>query len=475
MNVTVQQSDIPVEPWPERRIALNVIAGGIGYGSAGGVTRPGWTVRVSASGRHSADEGWALWSLDRDDTARLLNNNVHQLPYGTFEWMIPPIAHADGKARLFATRDYRKLVRASEFVDVVIPTMPPPREVTARDGSRKVIFTGRSVPRTQVRASLGGRNAEGTAADDRFEFALDNVARGTHAFSMVAVGLHDAPDSAPVQGTVKVAAPPAIPLNILFPEAGRRIRRVERVTGVAAPGSDIEVMIGEGAAVKTQANAGGAWEAARVESVDPGKAVLRARNVTTGELVDREVEVEHFSKFMVTQLAAGPLVDQNGLVTRRGAIAEGTGVPGTVIEVASRAPGNPFVELAAVSEDGVWVYQHVDESTAPLFGPGRVRLRVAGEDFEVTEVAVPQAPLVLTPRMGEVTAAVVRVSGVAVKEVSISMEDGITHKAKPDTKNAYRWEVTIGPLAPGTHTIDVATSSQEREKVTVHFAVNPPD
>lgn len=475
MNIAVQQSDIPVEPWPERRIALNVIAGEIGYGNAGGVTRPGLTVRVSASSRHGAEEGWALWLLNRQDKVLLLNNYVHQLPYGTFDWIIPPIAHADGKVRLFATRDYRKLVRASEFVDVVIPAMPLPREVTARDGARKVIFTGRSVPRTQVRASLGGRSAEATAADDRFEFALDNVAQGTHAFSMVAVGLHDAPDSAPVQGTVKVAAPPAIPLSILFPEVGRRIKRVERVTGVAAPGSAIEVMIGEGATVKTQANAGGAWEAARVEAVEPGKAVLRARNVNTGELVDREVEVEHFSKFMVTQLAAGPLVDQNGLVTRRGAIAEGTGVPGTVIEIASRAPGSPFVELAPVSEDGVWVYQHLDESSAPLFGVGRVRLRVAGEDFEVTEMAVPQAPLVLTPRPGGVTAAVVRVSGVAVKEVTISMEDGITHKAKPDTKNAYRWEVNIGPLAPGVHTIAVATSPSEREKVTVHFAVNASD
>lgn len=475
MNVTVDQSDIPVEPWPEQRIVLGVVAGDIGHGNAGGVTRPGLKIRVSASGRHSADEGWALWLLKGQGSAALLNNAVQQLPYGSFEWIIPPIAHADGKARLFATRSRHKLVRASEFVDVVIPAMPPPREVTARDGSRKVIFTGRTVPETKVRAMLGGRSAEAESRDGRFEFVLDKVAQGTHAFSVMAVGLNDAHDSAPVEGKVKVAPPANIPLSLLFPEEDRRIKRVERVTGVAAPGSDIEVTIGEGPAESTLANAGGAWEAARVEAGEPGKVVLRARNVTTGELVERNVEVEYFSRFVVTQLAAGTLVDENGLVTRRGAIAEGTGVPGAVIEVAARLPGNPFVELATINEEGRWAYRHVDVSSAPLFGGGRVRLRVAGEDFEVVEVAGAQAPLVLSPQPGDVTAARLRVSGVAAREVTVTTGDGTTHKAVPDTKNDYRWEVEIGPLAPGVHAIDVATSPSEREKVTVHFAVNASD
>ncbi|MDI6649287.1 hypothetical protein QL693_20065, partial [Bacillus altitudinis] len=69
---------------------------------------------------------------------------------------------------------------------------------------------------------------------------------------------------------VVVATAPAIPLRLLFPEEGRKISRLTRVTGTARPKTRVEVSVGGGPVAVTEANAGGAWEVSEARSETPG-------------------------------------------------------------------------------------------------------------------------------------------------------------------------------------------------------------
>lgn len=456
------------DPRPDQKIELHVSSRGIGFGPAA-ASGLGLRLRISARGRHSAAAGWALWLVGKDGGVFLLNYSMHQLPWGEFDWLSPPDAHEGRKLRLFASRSQLDPTRVSDFVDVDIPDMPPPTEVTARDGSRRVIFTGRTLPGTRVVARLNGRTVESTGKE-RFQLIMDDVAGGTYAYAVQTLPLGDAAASASVKGSVSVGAPAAIPLAFQFPEVGRRIPRLERVTGVAAPGSEIRVVLGGGEPVTTMANAGGAWEVRRITSEHHGPVLLVAENLTTGEVVQRDVEVEYFPAWQITRLVVGPIVDENGLLARRGTIVEGTGEPGAVIEIAVR---NEFVELARVTDDGTWAYR-VQDGSSLVTNP--VRLRAVGDPVERKERAEQQAPLILHPPQGALVEGDVVVSGVCARPLKLETEDGASHVAKPDQNNNYRWEVKLPALSPGLHTLRAhADPKAVREVAVLTFAVSAPD
>ncbi len=459
----------PGEPRQDGRIELRATSLGIGLGS-GAAAGLGLRLRIFARGEHSAGAGWALWQVRKDGTVTLLNNAIHQLPWGQFDWLSPPLAHEGRTLRLFASRSQRDPARVSDFVDVDIPAMPPPTEVTARDGSRRVIFTGRTLPGARVAVSMEGRSVE-SGGEERFQLIMDDVAQGTYTYTAMTLALNDAAPSTGVTGSVSIGAPAAIPLALLFPEVGRRIPRVEKVTGVAAPRSEIRVRLGDGAPETTRADAGGAWEIKRAISAVHGPVVVVAENLTTGEVVRRNVEVEHFPQWQVTRLVVGPIVDENGLVARRGTLVEGRGDPGTVIEVAVR---NAFVELATVDSNGEWSYRVHDAPS--LVGGGRVHLRAVGDPLERQELAEPQGPLILHPSHGVLVEGDVVVSGVSARRVTLEMEGGATYVAEPDKADNQRWDVRLPPLPPGLHTLSARVSPHPvREVARVTFAVSAVD
>ena len=472
MNTSDVQSDPSFNPRPEKRIVLTVHDAKIGIGRELGDSFAGLKLRLSAQGEHSVDEGWALWQLDGSGNAHLLNGSMHQLPYGTINWVVRPEAYRDGKARLYASRSQTDPARVSEFVDVKIPPMPRPEEVSARDGARKVIFTGKSVPLTNVRATLGDREVTGSSGNGPFQLVMDGVPNGTHAYKVVAVGLGDAADSTVVEGKV-VLDTPAVQMVLLYPEAGRRIKRIEKVTGTAAQHTKVRVTLAGGTPVEVDVNSSGHWEVPQIQAGKPGRGILEVESLGTGEVLYREVEVEHFSDITVTHVVGGLLVDETGVISRRGFIVAGTGEAGNWIEVASGGQKD-FVPLTSVGEDGRWEYRHLDEKTQPVFRPGTLYLRVSGDILEHMETMQKQGPIVLSPRPGDLTGETVRVSGVSAAPVEIIMEDGKTVRATPDMKNNYRWETQLGPLTPGAHTITVRNSPSEREKVEVSFFVNEP-
>ncbi len=455
-------------PRPGRWIELGASSGGIGSVPA---AAPGLGVklRISARGAHSPGEGWALWRVDGEGKATVLNHWMHQLPWGSFDWLSAPVAHDGRHLRLFASPSQLDPTRISDFVDVAIPGMPPPSEVAARDGSRRVIFTGRVLPGARVAISMDGRTVE-SSGEERFQLIMDDVAEGTYTYTAMTLALRDAAASTGVSGSVRVGEPPAIPLALLFPEVDRRIGRVERVTGVAAPGSELRVRVGDGAPELARANAGGAWEARRVISAHHGPVVIVAENLSTGEVVQRRVEVDYFPAWRIDRLVVGPIVDESGLVTRRGTLAEGTGDPGTVIEIGVR---NGFVELATADAEGAWTYR-VNDAPSLVVG-GRVRLRAVGDPLERQEQVEPQGPLILHPSHGALVEGDVVVSGVSARPVTLEVDDGVTYVAEPDKVN-QRWEVRLPPLPPGLHTLRARVSPHAvREVARVTIAVSAAD
>lgn len=422
--------------------------------------------RISASSRANPSAGYTLWSEDengqhhRHSTTKD-HGEMHLLPFGTRLWWADIILHAPRTMRFFAARERENPTRASDYVDVVLPAVPPPEDVSARNGVLKAIVTGRARPGVGVRCRAGEALVSGLAGGDgRWQLIID-LPTGMHTLQVVTVdGVLG--ESRPVPVTVDITSPPHLPLLLLFPERDRKVARLTRVTGSATPFSDIQATLGDGPLATTRANAGGAWEIKEIRSSVSGAVRLRVENLSTGEVVERPIEVEYFPAWSVTRLLAGTVVDENGLVIRGGVIATGTGDPGFVIEF-SRHPSGPWSTLATIGEDRHWRFEHLSYPPPAPFGPGPLLLRVAGDPVHQEYRVETQRPIILSPGEGESTGPRPLFRGTAPAPFQIVLADGTFLGVTPDRQTA-QWQVELGPLAPGVHAITArANPRAERE------------
>ncbi|MET0130689.1 MAG: hypothetical protein ABW207_08480 [Stenotrophomonas chelatiphaga] len=423
--------------------------------------------RISASTLLNPSAGYQLWSEDSEGklhrhSATKSSGEMHSQPFGTRQWWASVGKNSNRTMRFFAARERENPRRASEYVDVPLPEVPPPAEFTARDGVMKVVATGRVRPNASAQLSVSGRVTTVEANRDGRWTATVVAAEGTHTASAIALDVRLG-NSAPASTSVTVSAPPHIPLGLQFPEEGRKITRITRVTGVSTPYSDLQVSLGEGPPATATANPGGAWEVSEVRSERSGEVVLRVENLSTGEVVERRVEVDYFSPWSVSRLIAGPLVDETGLVTRFGAIAEGTGEHFDIIEFSVGRDG-PWTELSTVDENGVWRFEHLITPPPAPFRPGRLFLRTASDPLAQLHTVEFQAPIITSPREGAETGPTPVFSGTAVGPFDIELADGSKQHLRPDKEN--KWSIEVGPLAPGEHTIIARMSSRPQREIT---------
>ena len=361
--------------------------------------------------------------------------------------------------RFFGSDDLIEPTRDSRNVDIRLPTVPPATEVAARDATLGIIVTGRAHPGLQVRCSVGERSTTVSAGSGRWQAYL-SAPEGAHQVRVVVLG-YALGQSTVVTAEVAVSAPPAIPLQLQYPEIDRKISRVTRVTGSATPRSDIEVSLGGGTAT-AKANEGGAWEVPALQSDLSGPLGLLALNLTTGEAVERAVEVEYFPQWEVTELVAGPLMDETGLVTPVGAIARGTGDAGHTITLGRESnPNAPVLLEVPVEEDDRWEFRHTSSPPAPPFTRGVFHLRATGDPVPRTYRASVQAPLILVPEEGQATGPQPIMSGFAAVSFDLELPDGTTLQVA--RASDFSWRVQLPPLPPGIHVITARVRGEERE------------
>ena len=419
--------------------------------------------------------GYRLWSetesggFFRHSTTKRFGER-HLMPFGTLLWWANAVRHTTTTMRFFAAWEWENPVRVSNYVDVVLPVEESPTEFTARDGGSKVVCTGRVRPKGKVQVSVGDRSTTVEAQKDGRWRAIVDAAPGTHTASAVCLG-GPFPDSPAVSTQVVVGPAPAIPLLLLFPEEGRKISRLTRVTGTARPNTRVEVSLGGGPVVVAEAGPGGAWEVRQARSDRSGLVDLFVETPDTGEALHRNVEVDYFAEWDVTQLVAGPIVDENGLVTRSGAIAEGGGEVGDIIQYSVQGQ-EPWHDLATVGDDLRWRFKHVAPPPAkPPFRLGRLHLRSAGDPLPRQYNVEAQAPLITLPEEGTVAGSSAAFAGLAAFPFVLELPDGSTQRVTPDKD--HRWEIVLGPFAPGTHTVVARSgpSSQGRERTRRTFLV----
>lgn len=418
----------------------------------------------SASPLSGPETGFMLWSEGADGTSHRENEGKDWGNHHTFDfwkkrlWAAQARPHSAQTMRFFASLDYSDERRASNYVDVPLPTLPPPTELSARDGTLKVIIAGRAHPGVSVRCSVGDRSTTVSTGDGRWQAVLE-VPKGAHEVQAVVVG-PALGESAPTRTQVVVTDPPHIPLRLQYPEENRKIERITRVTGSATPHAEIQASLGGGTAT-TKANAGGAWEVSRLQSDQSGPLTLLVDNLTTGETVARAVEVDYFPQWDVTHLFAGPIFNESGQVTRAGAVAEGRGEQGDTIQYSVRGE-EPWTDLATVGEDLRWRFEHVaPPPPPPPFRLGRLYLRCPGDPLIRDYTVELQPPVITSPEEGAVTGPSVEFSGFAALSFDIELPDGVKQRVTLDKEHA--WKVVLGPFAPGIHTV-IARSSATNHK-----------
>lgn len=423
--------------------------------------------------------GYALWSEDPSgdlalhDTT-LAGGTMHQIPFGRFRWNAN-VTIADGRRKkFFVALERANPERASNYVEVAVPAVPPVTELSAQDAVLKVRVTGRA--RSQghpfvevpVKVTIGDASAMAYAdREGRWSATLPATA-GTHTVTATALGI-SLGDAAPVSIRVVVGPPPAVPLLILFPEEHRPITRLTRVTGTGVPMSDFHVRLGKGPVVTTTSNAGGAWEARDVQADKHGEVAIVVESAATGEIIERDVRVDYFPAWAVETLACGPTVSPEEPETPFGvAIADGSGEFARVIEY--RAPGTePWHPLGTVEESGRWAFlQHIPP--APPFRPmAPLELRCEGDPVVRTMRVEPPPPIILVPESGAVTGATPEISGVSATPLLVQLDDETEIPVRPEKG---RWKVTLGPLEPGEHTVTARHPPSTRGTNRVTFLVD---
>jgi len=408
---------------------------------------------ISASTLLNPSAGYQLWSEDGEGNLSRHSSTkegaeMHLQPFGTRRWWARVVLHSPGRMRFFAARERENPRRASDYVEITLPIVPAPTEFSARDGGMKVIATGKVRPGGKVRLSVAGQETTVTSAKSGQWTAILDAPMGTHEATAVALG-GILGESDPVSALVTVAPPPKIPLLLHFPEHGRKITRITRVTGSATPKSEIRVSLGDGPWATATANPGGAWEVGEARSDQSGAVILHVENLSTGEVLERPVEVEYFPQWDVSRLIMGPLVDENGLVTQAGAIAEGTGEPFAIIEFSADGR-DPWIELATADEDGRWRFEHLASPPPPPIRSRRIYLRSVGDPVKRLYTVETQAPIVITPREGEETGTTPVFSGIAPGPFQIELEGGNKQPVRPNADKT--WRIELGPFTPGVHT-----------------------
>lgn len=431
--------------------------------------------KITAKANVAHVDGYQLWSEDESGgffrhSSTKDNAEMHQRPFGTRLWWAHAIRHTATTMRFFAAWSRENPVRVSNYVDIVLPALPAPTEFSARDGGLNVICTGRALPYGEVLVRLDKTSSKVEAGKDGTWRAIIDTAPGTYTASAQCLG-GTLPDSPRVSVQVVVAEAPAIPLRLLFPEEGRKISRLTRVTGTARPKTRVEVSVGGGPVAVTEANAGGAWEVSEARSDTPGLVDVFVETPDTGEALRRSVDVESFPVWEVTHLFAGPIVDESGLVTRAGAVAEGRGEQGDTIQYSARGE-EPWTDLATVGEDLRWRFEHVaPPPPPPPFRIGRLYLRCPGDPLIRDYTVELQPPVITSPEEGAVTGPSVEFSGFAGLAFDIELPDGSKQRVRPDKE--YAWKVVLGPFAPGIHTVIArsAATNHKREQTRRTFLV----
>lgn len=416
--------------------------------------------------------GYTLWSEDAEGTlfrhsATKAYAELHRLPFGTFPWWAPARLHTATHMRFFAALEWENPTRISDYVDVILPPVPAPTEFAARDGGLKVVGTGRARPRSKVLFSVAGQSTiVEVRVDGRWQVVMD-APEGRHKATAVSLG-GGLPDSASVSTSVVVAPAPDIPLLLLFPEVGRKITRLTRVTGTARPRSKVEASLGGGPVVSTEANPGGAWEMPEVRSDASGEVTLFVES-STGEAAQRTVNVEYFPQWEVTQLVAGRFLAEDGTEIGTGIMAKGSGDPGDVIQYRTRS-NDDWTDLATVDEERAWRFDHLTIPPHPPFQRGRLFLRTPGDPEERVYIVEPPPPIISTPRDGYTTGANPEFSGFATNVFTLQLPDGTKQRIRPE--NDRSWRAILGPFAPGIHTvIAYSTPDAGREVSQCTFVV----
>ena len=460
--ITLDDPPRPRDPSPDPTIHLAISQ--VTLSPEGG---PSIDFTLSASSLLNPSAGYQLWSEDPDGTpyrhsSTKNNAELHIQPFRTRRWWAHVVPHAPGQMRFFAAREWENPRRASDYVVVALPPLPAPTEFAVRDGGLKVVATGRVRPSGAVCFSVAGQSTTVTSMKDGRWTAVLDAPKGPHVAAAVALGgvLGDSP---PVTASVTVAAPPNIPLLLQFPEDGRKITRLTRVTGSATPRSNITVSLGGGPMATTQAAAGGAWSIAEVRSDQSGDLLLHVENLSTGEVLQRPVNVAYFPEWQVSHLYAGPLINEGGLISRLGAIAEGTGEQADIIEF-SKDGRDPWAELAHVDDKGRWRFEHLASPPPPPFRMGRLYLRSVGDPLQQQHTVEIQAPIIIEPAEGDATGAMPVFSGTAVGPFKIELPDGTTQSVAVETDKT--WRLALGPFTPGLHTIIARSTTHSEREIT---------
>lgn len=268
-------------------------------------------------------------------------------------------------------------------------------------------------------------------------------------------------ESTEVISEVVVTSPPKIPLQIQSPEVNRKISRITGASGSATPKSDIRVSLGGGTAT-TKANAGGAWSVGGLTSNQSGPLKLQVENLSTGEVIERDVEVEYFPQWEVAELVLSPLVDGNGLVTKLGAIARGTGEPGYTITLSrDRNPDAPALLEVPVGDDSTWDFRHLSSPPAPPFPGGQLHVRSTGDPVVRPYRVGVQAPLILVPEEGQATGPQPVLSGFASRAFQLVLPDQSTMMVPVAADQS--WQVQLPPLPLGIQLITAGDPREARE------------
>ncbi|ROQ06982.1 MULTISPECIES: Ig-like domain-containing protein [unclassified Curtobacterium] len=379
----------------------------------------------------------------------------------------------DGTTSVPATSTFT--IAAGDPIAITSPDDGDVVTVLDADTTADLELTGTAEGGAEVRVSLGsGRTATTTAEDDgSWTVTVQDVPVGR--YTIAATQTVNGTTSPAVRQVVTVQA--GAPLAVTAPVQDATVTVATddsevdvTVRGTAQPNADIEVVLDDGDAVATTANAQGAWSVtlSDVGTGDHTASVTQTVGGATSAPIDRDFTVEAGDALVIEapgdaqEVPAGTGGQANVVV--RGTAEPGATVAVTIddadaVEVVADTAGNwaaPSTQLG-IGDHTVTAVQTVNGTDGPI----------VTRDFTV----VPGNAIVIdTPASGtrfvvvdDDATATVRITGSAepLAAVSVSVGPGTQFATTADADGA--WAVDATGLAPtGVYTV---TASQEIEDV----------
>ncbi|UBM24594.1 hypothetical protein K8374_19840 [Pseudomonas sp. p1(2021b)] len=369
-------------------------------------------------------------------------------------WMGKHQAQGDGTIQIVAKTFDRETVSNTVTAKLTPNPLPTPTIKTTTAHISTVTVQGTTeLKQPNIEIMLAGQTqVTRPTSQNTWEATFNNVPEGTHTLSAIAKDPLDIlKGSTPATVSVEVSHKPADPLRINAPAEGATVGRIMNVSGNAANGTGpIKVSVG-GGAENTALLQGNYW-AADVISAGTGQQTIRAENEMTGEVVTRTVEVAS-TVFGITRAVRSSKVMLH---------LEGYGVPSTPIMYRNIQGGSEFA-LDVKWVGNSWSYHGQPEGIRPVHFSLRAQNETTIYQYDFIRMPARRADLI-SPQDEEQVGTSFKISALTYPDthsdlIVIDKNDEDRELARAPnqltTLDPIPWEVTVGPLKPGTYTLEL--------------------